>query len=322
MPENTDFYDAIATPSRAPTPKAVVMPPAPTRKPPPGLTECPPPGVYPGVPFETYLQWDALNHSSLRMMGKTARKFRMAIDEPRDKQTPSKLFGTACHAMLLEPERFRESIAPAPINPKTNNPYGSETKAWADYAEQRPGKIILGPDDITRLAAMQREVRAHPEALALLEADGMCEVAMVWTDPTTGLRAKARADKMIPGFGILDIKTTMDAGYAEFSRSIVDYCYASQCAFYTRGMRALKEAGTIDTKNHFGFLAIETEPDHGVALYSIGPDTLAAGDALVSEWLAKVARCQQRGEWPSYDTGVLPIDAPDWWLRRFGNATE
>lgn len=317
-----DDPDQPAAGEMRPTPKSVVMPPLPTRPPPVGLKPCPPPGVYPNVEFSEYLGWDAQNHSSLRQIGKTPRKYRLAMDEPKDSQTPSKLFGTACHAMLLEPDRFKKSVIAAPVNEKTQKPYGSDTKAWAEYAAQHPGKIILGPDDLVRLAAMKREVDAHPEAAALLKADGPCEVVLVWIDPTTGLRAKARADKLIPGFGLVDIKTTADASYSEFSRSLVEYNYASQCAYYARGINELRKQGLVDSKDHFAFIAIETEPDHGVAVYSLGHDTIAAGDALISEWLAKVAKCQAAGEWPSYDHGVLPIDAPEWWLKRFGQAME
>lgn len=317
-----DDPDQPAAGQRMPEPKRVVMPPQPIRKPPNGMVECPPPGVYPNVPFETYISWDALNVSSLRRIAKTPRKFKLALDHPVDKQTDSKRFGTAFHMLCLEPQRFKTSVVAAPINPKTDKPYGMGTKAWDEYAEQHPGKLILGGDELTELAAMKREIDAHPEASALLQAEGQCEVAMVWTDPTTGLRAKGRADKLIPRFGLIDIKTTQDASYAEFSRSISDYGYCAQVAFYLRGLRELKRAKLVDANEHFTFLTVETEDDHGVVVYALGDDSIKAGDAQISEWLAAVAKCQASGEWPSYETGVQQIDAPEWFLRRWTQGLE
>jgi exodeoxyribonuclease VIII len=303
-------------------PKVVVMPPQPPRTPPPGLLPCPAPGIYPNIDFETYLSWDALNVSSLRKIAKTPRKFRNALDNPVDKHTDSKRFGTAFHMLCLEPKRFKTSVVPAPINPKTDKPYGMGTKAWDEYAANFPGKVILGADELTELATMKREIDAHPEASALLQADGQCEVALVWTDPTTGLRAKGRADKLIPRFGLIDIKTTQDASHAEFSRSIAEYGYCAQVAWYLRGLRELKKAGLVDAMEHFTFLTVETEEDHGVVVYALGEDSIKAGDAQVGEWTAAVAKCQAAGVWPSYETGVQQIEAPEWFLRRWVQGLE
>jgi hypothetical protein len=33
---------------------------------------CPKPGVYPGISFEEYASWDALNHSTLKHAASTA----------------------------------------------------------------------------------------------------------------------------------------------------------------------------------------------------------------------------------------------------------
>lgn len=317
-----DDPDQPAAGEMRPEAKRVVMPPLPARKPPVGLKACPPPGVYPNVPFEEYLLWDALNVSSLRQIAKTPRKFRNALDHPVDKQTDSKRFGTAFHMLCLEPARFRTSVVPAPINPKTEKAYGMGTKAWEEYAAQHPGKIIVDPDELAELGAMKREVDAHPEAAALLQAEGQCEVALVWNDPTTGLRAKGRADKLIPRFGLVDIKTTLDASHAEFSRSIAEYGYCAQVAHYLRGLRELKRAKLIDAQDNFTFLTVETQDDHGVVVYALGDDSIQAGDAQIGEWLAKVAKCQAAGEWPSYDTGVQMIDAPEWFLRRWVQGLE
>jgi exodeoxyribonuclease VIII len=277
------------------------------------------------VEFHEYLSWDALNFSSLKKIAQTPRKFRLAMDHPEDKITPSKLFGTACHAMLLEPQRFKENVIAPPVHPSgkyEGKAFGKTSDAYQVFLANNPGKFVLDSEDLEKLACIQAEVDAHPHAAALLQAEGPREVVMVWADPTTGLRCKGRADLIVPKFGIVDVKTTEDASVSAFSRSLVDYSYPAQCAFYCRGLRELRNAKVIDTKDHFVFIAIESEPDHGITIYTLGHDTLRAGEAQVSEYLRRVKACLDSGEWPSYPTDVQPIEAPSWWISRWINASE
>lgn len=309
-----------------PSPKMLVMPPLPERKPPVGMLPCPAPGVYPGMDFETYIRLDALNHSPLRKIKKSPRKFRKARDNPKDKKTPSKALGTAAHLMLLEPAKFKTAIIPPLVHDSGKYKgkfYTPTSDAFKEHAAANPGKIVLHPDEVQTLAVIQDEAKKNKHAAMLLNAAGQREVVMIWDDPATGARCKAKVDLAIPEYGLVDLKTTRDEAEADdFSRTMVKHHYISQAAFYLGGVKALKAAGIIDWKERFNFIVAETEDDDddfGVTVIEVGEKTLAAGDTLVGEWLAIFKKCTEENNWPSYP-GVQVCEAPSWFFRQFEDA--
>jgi len=70
------------------------------------------------------------------------------------------------------------------------------------------------------------------------------------------------------------------------------------------------------------FASIESTPHHGILLWGVADDTAKAADALVFTWLSQIGRCRASGAWPSYNLGLMMIDAPLWWLKRFSEGTD
>lgn len=276
-------------------------------------------GVYANVPFSVYFSWRALNHSTLRKMDDSAEHYRYAMDNPSDDETPSKAFGTAGHEMFLESERFAARVVPAPINPKTQKAYGRDTIAWSEYASQYAGKMILTADEMDRLRAMIDKLRVHPSIEPLMSEPGFSEVCIVWDDAITGLRCKARIDRLIPTWGRLDLKTTRKAKHTEFRRSLLQYGYFTQDAFYGMGVKALQDAKLLACKDRSVFVAIESEPPHGIGVYEVGADSLGLAHNIVREWLCSVESCMKRGVWPGYSEQVQAIDVPEYFFKQFQN---
>lgn len=277
----------------------------------------PKPGIYPNTPFETYVSWNAMNHSTLKKIAKSAAHFKHALDNPEDRETDSKRFGTSAHALVLEPDKFSSMVVPAPVNPKTGEPFGSGTKAWAEYAEQHKGKLVLTPDELDRLQAVAKKLHSHSSASPLLRSAGMNEVAIVWDDPTTGLRCKGRVDRLVERFGRVDLKTCESAAWSDLSSSMVNYGYHTQDAFYAMGCDALGVTGEGSA-----FVCVESEAPHEIAVYTTGPDTMGIARTLVGEWLREIVKCQSSGEWPGYSKDVQVVDAPEWYFKRFASALE
>lgn len=287
-----------------------------------GTTQCPVPGVYPRVPFETYVSWPALNHSTLRHMARSPRHFKHALDHPDKSETDSKRFGTAAHCLVLEPARFAGDVVRAPINEKTGRPYGSDTKAWAEYAALRPGKIVMTDEEIADLKGLSDAVFADEDAAALLGIkSGLSEVCIVWDCPITGLRCKGRVDRWIPRENKrvvrVDVKSTECADWSEFSHSVVKYGYHTQEAFYAIGCRALGfdgDGGLI--------VAAESAAPYGINVATIDDDTVAIGDKLVREWLGRVKHCLSTGLWPGYFRPCPKFKAPEWYFKRFADGLD
>ncbi len=270
------------------------------------------PGVYEDVPFSEYVLIDAVNHSTLRHMRRSPAHFKHALDDATDSgETPSKAFGVAGHALILEPARFAKDVVRGPVNERTNKCYGRDTKAWAEFAAQHVGKLILTDDEIERLRGVAKAFAKHSKAPMLMAPGGMSEVVIVWDEG--GILCKARLDRLFPTVGAFDIKTCESAEAFVLERALVEYHYHTQDAFYKRGLRKLGIPPVMT------FVALESEPPHGVSIFQVDDDTHKAADALIEAWLHRVKRCREAQSWPSYPEDVLQLSAPKWWLSQFAD---
>lgn len=270
------------------------------------------PGVYVGLPFGEYLKIPAVNHSLLKRMEDSPLHFKWEQDNPEDHETVSKRMGTQTHTLLLEPDKFGGNIIAPPINPRTGEPYGSTTKAWAEYAAEHPGKVIMSDEEVSRVRGMIREVKAHRTAANLLFSDpsALSEVVMVWDEGP--IRCKGRVDRLTSSHRI-DLKTTGDAARWDVWRnSAVKFNYHTQEAFYRRGAVALNLA------REGVFVAVESEPPHGVGVFSLMDEWVEVADKMVVEWLNKLAAARAAGEYRGYpDDRVEVVPPPQWFISRY-----
>lgn len=113
----------------------------------------------------------------------------------------------------------------SPINPTTGKPYGSNTKAWAEWAESL-GKDVLTEKQYAQLLHMQHAVQSHPVAAQLL-SHGVAE-AVVRAD-YCGMPCQIRMD-WYGDAGLVDLKTCDDLTW--FEMDVKRFGYIHQVAFY------------------------------------------------------------------------------------------
>ena len=68
----------------------------------------PKPGIYPGVPFDEYLEWEAVNNSLLWTIVKQSPAHAKAKIDCPPEPTPPFHFGRGLHCLALEPDKFEE----------------------------------------------------------------------------------------------------------------------------------------------------------------------------------------------------------------------
>lgn len=267
--------------------------------------------VLPGVPAEEYHRRElgvASNTAMKLLLAKSPAHLRAwyeAEDDAAD--TPALAFGRAYHCRVLEPERFgREYL----VSPDFGDMRSSKNRAARDeWLAERPGATLLPAADAERIEAMHAALMAHPVAAGIMK-QGQCEVTMRWTDDTTGVACKARADWWVPGRFFMDLKTTDDASPEGFKRSIAKYGYHVQHAHYCDGARLCGE-----TIKHYLILAQEKEPPYVPAVYHIDVAAEERGYALRDKALRSIAECMRTGVWPGYGTGITEISLPAWALQ-------
>lgn len=225
------------------------------------------PGVYAGVPNDAYHRGPGVSKSGLDLIAKSPAHYRAAVisAEPRE-PTPAQAFGTAFHALLLEPEAFATDYAPEFVPPAgalvtvddlkgaldgVGVAYKAAAKkdalaelvrahvpdaviladARAAHFEANPG-VPLDSDTWAKLHSMRDAVRAHPAAAALLRGEGHAELSAYAAEGDQLVRVRPdwwRRDGII-----VDVKTCGAGGAApdEFARSVVKWRYHVQAFAY------------------------------------------------------------------------------------------
>lgn len=207
-----------------------------------------------------------------------------------DEDRPAYVLGRAAHTLILEGiEKFEvEYAVGGPVNPKTGEPYGTRTKAYADWAAAQD-KAVLTDDQYDLITSMAASVDAHPVAVELL-AGGVPE-AVVRVE-YCGLPCQGRIDFLNPERGIIDLKTCDDLTW--FEADARRYSYAHQFAFY----RALVTWATgEEVPAHV--IAIEKKEPFRCGVWQISEQTLATAQRENEAAIERLRQCESSGAWPS-----------------------
>jgi len=155
------------------------------------------------------------------------RKQKLGLVAERDSEDFR--FGRAAHVYILEGrDKFHADwIVGGPINPKTNAPYGPETKAYAEWRASQP-KPTISDEQHSLLLGMDAGVRSNEDARSLLES-GVVERSL--RSQLHGFELQARFDWIGgPAVELCDLKTCADLD--DFEDDLWRYCYPWQQAFY------------------------------------------------------------------------------------------
>ena len=262
----------------------------------------PEPGVYTDVSFEDYCEWDAVNNSWLSLMVKSPAHFRA---RPPIASTKALSIGRLVHAGRLEPLSIHQRYAVLPLfhldaeNVTANGKPSQSTATTyyrdklAEFETENAGKEIVTADEFDAMKSMVDALNWHQTAIDCLGPPAHYELSIVWDDPLTGLRCKARIDAKKPN-RLADLKTTQDA--TKFSKAIGNYGYHRQAAFYADGWEVL-----TGERLPFWIVAIEKTEPYGVRAAPMSWDAMDAGRTEYKRLLERVAECRAKDEWPCYD---------------------
>lgn len=213
--------------------------------------------------------------------------------------TPRMEFGQLVHAWVLEPDSIKSRYLKTPkFDRRTKGGKAGFEEMTKRAAEQ--GLVIVDEETWDKATLIVDGVYRNKAAAAIL-SKGDPEQSVIWVNPETGEKCKARADWLRENF-TTDVKITVDARPAEFAKSIVRYRYHVQDAHYREGFDSPR----------FVWIAVETEPPYAVAVYADNPDMLALGKTHRDANLRTYAECKAKDEWPAYPDHVQQITLPRW----------
>lgn len=216
--------------------------------------------------------------------------------------------GRMLHCALLEPERFASQYVVAPKVDKRTKGGKAEHAFWLE--SQKPGAIACDPDEHAEALRMAEAIMGNKRAAMLLQCDGETEHTVQWKHDRTGMLLKARRDKRAPGL-ILDIKTTRDPSPKGFHKSVVNYQYHRQGAWYLDSEYALTGENV-----GFGLLSVRNSWPYEVALHEVSDDLIQIGRRANEETLTRIARCFEENDWRNeWEREIQFVDPPRWMLR-------
>lgn len=313
-----------------------------------GSIEFTPPGIYTGMSIEDYHDDDAISNSGLSEVHKSINHYKRRMATPFEPSDAMK-FGTAVHYAFLEPEEFqRLYVDPQPpiegvgstyletaslvakgmgvaeisqvrgIKQKTIKGHldRDDVKLMADHYTQHPPDDFpdLGSNTLDEVRYAADELASHPTVAALF-SEGQAETSIFWEDDETGVRCRCRPDwlrddptdasKIIA----LDLKTARSAKDDDFRKSIANFRYHVQAAWYSYGVEKMMERPV----EAFIFVVVESSEPYNVGVYHLDEDGMSRGMAQAREDLQKFSDWKNGvNDWTGYPQEIRKLSLPAW----------
>lgn len=235
-------------------------------------------GIYVGLDAGKYFAADRLGSTDLKTLHNSPADWwygsRHNPDRGESEPSDEMEFGSALHLLLLEGEDAYAKhcvVKPAEYpDAKTGElkPWNGNATYCRDWMEihQGPDVHIITEDADRRVRHMAALIQNHPE-LGGPMMKGLSEVSVLWTHEASGLRLRARFDKLLPKF-VVDLKS-----FGGHARGVG---MTQQCLWLVKDRH-------MDVQRFMYFLARQAMAD------------LAAKGAIIgatpaqTEWLTKVA---------------------------------
>jgi hypothetical protein len=212
--------------------------------------------------------------------------------------TDSLRIGTGLNDLLLlgEDEYLKNHKIGGPINPRTGQPYGTDTKAFAEWSAENPGRYLTSIQD--SIVRKMKNALVHYGSVAS-DLEARIGAEMAFDSVMNGVRCWAKIDLVVKG-RLIDIKTTADID--KFERMARVYRYPHQMAFYL--------AASAD---HFNdpymtceLLAVESRPPYRVGRWVITPKMIELAQSEISAALDEYRGCELLGPQGFNDRYGLP----------------
>ena len=253
--------------------------------------------------------------------------------EPRF-ATAAMTWGLAFHARVLEPEKFDNLFYDRSKKPKDKTI--SELKEMLDEegieyvkaSKKADLEALLWPEGKQKDKRTSMDPKDFENVVKAAEALRIHDITGDWFSPGNkdyrkwnevsayvknelGQTLKGRFDRLWiddTTVRILDLKTTQSAQTKDFTRSVVNFSYDLQAAWYTH----LAERCWPDKQVEFYFIAVGKKPPFGTSVFRATPSILLNGRKKMAKALELYAQCEALDYWPGYEPMIHDLDLPSW----------
>ena len=261
------------------------------------------PGLYPGIPESVYHgDLDSLSSTAARrLLDVSPRQWKWERDNPKPKSADYFDLGTAVHTLVL-------GTGPQLVDLGVDEIRKDDVKAEVKRIRAEGG-TPLRSKHYRQAHDMAEAVTANPTVADWL-ASGEPELSLWHRDPVTGVMLRTRAD-WVHWLGrdsalIVDLKTSSEPGPEEFRRSVRNYRYHVQQAWY---QGAFAEHGITTA---FVFVVVCEAPPHVSYIVELTPEAVDLGERTARRAVDIYAACLADDVWPAHGTDIHHIDLPHW----------
>jgi len=256
------------------------------------------------MPNATYRQAFGVSKSDLDLISRSISHWK----NHERKTTSAMIFGSAFHDSILLPETFESEYL---VEPKFNKRTKEGKAEFELFQKENEGKTFLEQEDYDKVIKMRDKILSHPVAKKILDG-ALFEQSCFFKNSEFLLDVKCRPDILrLEDCIIADLKTTQDASVNEFKKSIANYKYDKQAAFYLDILSSITGAQFTS----FIFIAIEKEPPYEIAIYDLNEQSIAVGRELYKRDLRKLRKYIDDGEViEGYAKHIQPLELPNWAL--------
>lgn len=261
-----------------------------------------------GMPNEDYHAYEGISKSGLDLINKSPLHYLAGV-KGKDKRHLE--IGTALHTAVLEPKRFKdEYMILKGVKVRTASEYKEAVKA-------KGSGLVLTEKEGNNIVSSQEAIYANPDLRQQLEACDLFEISAFVE--IGGVLCRCRYDALNSTDLIsIDLKTTKCSEREDFAKSVANYRYHVQAAFYSDIFRRI----TGTSLKAFRFLAVENEPPHCPMMYTLDEEALIIGCDALAKNLLSYQQAESKSNWTGYEQTNEALALPNWAIAQYENELE
>lgn len=269
-------------------------------------------------PADYYADTIRASRSGLEVVRKSPHLYeaqRLSLDNDESiapDDTAALRRGRALHIAVLQPDLYAGLVRVLPsMRP-------SKALDAVKASLPRCG-VIITAEQARQVAGMAAAVLRHPLVSDWLSREsGQAEAAFEWVDDESSVPCKMMVDHHFLTHGrdalrIWDLKSTEDPSPAAFTKSVVNFGYHRQEAWYSDALQRVYPELPL----RYFIVAVRAKPPHEVGIFELDETFRAPARAQVRTGLRAFAEHRERNDWRApweltSTTKPFRLTAPRW----------
>ena len=250
---------------------------------------------------EDYFADKRIGRSDIFAYHKSPAFYKAKLDgEIEPASSPAMFFGSAFHAMVLEPEEFSSRYRISESTSKTSKAYKSEQEL-----AKSEGAQLIAAHDYATMVKMRKSCMEHDFFKSRLEDSDSLKENVILFD-LMGVPAKAKVD-LLAGSAIVDLKTSASADPEDFRGSLLKYGYHWQSFWYKQA------AAAVGIDCEFYFAVISKSAPHEFSIIKLSSDYDELAEEEVSSAIEGISMGKYESKWKD---AVFTLSPRGWETRR------